>query len=235
MSGIFSRVKATFQARANEAVDLMEDPRLSLDYSLARLEENRRALNRSLVEVCTARQRLETQRDQLAASVQKYEQQAQASILAEREDMARTVLERKQEAQERLVELESNLAAIEGQVETLKTSQASLERKIIRFRNKKEELKSLYDSSRAQLQVREAVSGISADLADAGNTIRRIEERIQAMRSRSEAINKLVAEGVLVDVLEMGTDDTDRQLAQLRRSQAVEDELAQMKAMSPAE
>ena len=84
--------------------------------------------------------------------------------------------------------LNSNIASLDSQVESLKTSQANMRQKIELFQARKEELKALYDSSRAQLQVKEAASGISKDLADVGHAIQRAETRIQAMQARVEAI-----------------------------------------------
>jgi phage shock protein A len=229
MSGILSRFKAIFQAQANAVGDRLEDPKASLDYSLTKLEENRRQISRSLVEVGAAKRRLETQRDQIASSAERYAQQATAAVVAGRDDLARAALERKQEAESRQVELESNIGNLEGQLTNLKRSQVNLDRKIALFRSKKEELKSLYDSSQAQLQVQEALSGISEDLADVGNTINRAEARIYEMQSRSDAIDALVAEGVLTDVLDPGGDDIDRELARIGHNQLVDDELNRLK------
>jgi phage shock protein A len=226
---VLSRFKAIFQAQANAVADQMEDPKASLDFSLTKLEENRRQLARSLIEVSAAKQRLENQRDQLAEAAAKYDEQARAAVQARSDDMARIALERKQTAEARQAELESNVVNLEHQVDTLKQSQSNLDRKIALFRSRKEELKAIYDSSRAQLRVQEAVSGVSEDLADVGNTLQRAEARIQEMQSRADAIDSLVAEGVLADVLEPGVDDVDRELARLGRSQAVEAELARMK------
>ena len=233
MSGVMSRFRAIFSARANEAADYMEDPRSSLEFSLRKLEDNRRELSRSLVEVSAAKQRLDMQRSRLAYDLERYQDQAGASLKAGREDLARGVLERKQDAQERLTRLDADLESLDQQVQNLKQNQVKLDRKIALFRDKKEELKSIYDSSRAQLRVREALSGISEDLADVGNTIRRIEERIHGMRSRNEAIHQLISEGVLYEVLEEGS-DIDRQLSEMSRNQLVEEELAQLKATAPA-
>ncbi|MCL7453083.1 MAG: PspA/IM30 family protein [Anaerolineae bacterium] len=230
MSGIISRFKAIFQAQANAVADQMEDPKASLEYSLTRLQENRRQLSRSLVEVAAAKGRLETQQGQMATAVEKYADQARAAVEAGREDLARTALERKQEAEARRAELELNISRLEGQLDHLKQSQVNLDRKIELFRSKKEELKSIYNSSQAQLRVREALSGVSEDLADVGNTIQRAESRIQEMQSRADAIDALVSEGVLSDALQPEGDDIDRELARIGRSQAVEDELARIKA-----
>ena len=226
---IIQRFKAIFQAKANSYVDQMEDPKASLDYSLTKLEESRKQITRSLIDVSAAKRRLEGQRDQFAATSRKYDGQAQAAIQAGREDLARTALERKQDAISRQNELEANIVNLERQEENLKQSQANLERKIVLFRSKKEELKAIYDSSKAQIRVQEAITGISEDLADVGNTIQRAESRIREMQSRSDAIEGLIAEGVLTDVLEGDKDDIDRELERIGREQAVEEELTRLK------
>lgn len=230
MSGILSRLMTAFQAQAYETVERIEDPRASLEYSLLKLEENRRELSRSLIEVSASRGRLDAQRSRMQANIDRYRDQAERALQSGREDLARSLIQRKQEAQERLKEVETNLATLATQVENLKESQLRLDRKITLFRAKKEELKSLYDASQVQLRLRETFSGVSHDLADAGQTIQRIEERIQAMQSRSEAIRQLVSEGLLTDALEPEADDIDRELEQMHRRQAIEAELSQLKA-----
>ncbi len=227
---IFARFKASFETRANQVVDAFEDPKASLDYSLTKLEESRAQIGRSLIEVSAARNRLELQRTQIEAALEKYQEQAQSALSANREDLARVALERKQDALARQAELEKNIANLNAQTEKLKQAEINLTNKVAMFQAKKEEMKAMYDSSRAQLQMREAMSGISVDLADVGNTIQRVEARIQEMQSRSDAIEKLIAEGVFTDMLEPGVDEVDRELSQISRKQAIEDELTKLKA-----
>ena len=224
-----SRLKAIFGSKANQTLEQLEDPKASLDYSLTRLQASLRQIGESLVEVATARRNLETQRGQLEAAVARYEGQARDALAADREDLAKRALERKAAGRERLDGLNANIATLDAQVESLKASQATLRHKIDLFQGKKEELKALYDSSRAQLQVKEAVSGISKDLADVGHAIERAEARIARMQARVEAIDELVAVGALEDALEPG-DDIDRELARISRETAVEQELARLKA-----
>jgi phage shock protein A len=215
--------------RGKERREAFQEAPASLEYSLSKLEANRRELGRGIIEVTAARLRLIEQRDQAGSEIRKYRQQAELALGSGREDLVRSVLERKGELEKRLAEMEIDLTNLDHQLEILKQSQLALESKIDLFFMRKEELKSMYDSSRAQLRVREALSGVSAGLAEAGNTIGRIERRIANMRARTAAINQLVSEGVLKDALGGGGDDTDRQLSQLQRSQAVESELARLK------
>ncbi len=227
---LIARLKAIFAANANSALDQIEDPRAMLDYSLTRLQASLRQISDSLVEVATARRSLETQRDQAQATVAKYEEQARQAVTLGRDDLATRALERKAAAQEQLNSLNTNIASVDVQVESLKASQANLRQKIELFQGKKEELKALYDSSRAQLQVREAATGISKDLADAAHAIEHAETRINQMQSRVQAIDSLISAGALEDVLSPQGDEIDRELAHLTRVAAVENELKQLKA-----
>jgi phage shock protein A len=229
MSEWMDRLRAAFSARASESVAAIEDPHASLEYSLSKLERNRRELGRAIVEVAAARLNLVEQRDQAAGGIRKYRQQAELAMHSGREDLARGVLERKAELEKRLSEMEIDLTNLDHQLEIMKQNQLALDSKITLFHARKEELASMYESSRAQLRVREALTGVSFDLADASHTIQRIERRIASMRARSAAINQLVSEGVLRDPIESGSDDIDRQLSQLQRSQAVESELSRLK------
>ncbi len=227
---IIARLRTIFAANANSALDKVEDPRAMLDYSLTRLQASLRQISDSLVEVATARRSLETQRDQAQAMVAKYEEQARQAVTLGRDDLATRALERKAAAQEQLNGLNTNIASVDAQVERLKASQQNLRQKIELFQGKKEELKALYDSSRAQLQVREATTGISQDLTDAGHAIERAETRINQMQARVQAIDNLISAGALDDALSPQGDDIDRELARLTRAAAVEDELKQLKA-----
>ncbi len=227
---LIEKIKVLFQAKAHATVDAMEDPKASLDYSLVKLEETRRELGRGLIEVSAAKRRLEAQQEKLAAASVKYGEQAKAALESDREDLARLALQRKQESEARQEELAASIASLERQEVSLKENQIKLERKIAQFRSRKEELKAVHDSAQAQLKVQESLSGVSADLADVGNTIQRAEARIAEMQSRADAIDELVAQGVLQDVLEPDVDDIDRELARIGHNQAVEEELARLKA-----
>src|SRR4030042_3339136 len=147
-----SRLKAIFESRADQASHQREDPKASLDYSLTKLQASLRQIGESLVEVAAARRHLENQRDQLEAAIARYEGQARGTLAVDREDLAKRALERQAAGRERLDGLNANIANLDAQAESLKTSQATLRHKIELFQGKKEELKALYDSSRPQLQ-----------------------------------------------------------------------------------
>ena len=226
----FARLKNIFGAKAEQTLQSLEDPRADLDYSLTRMQASYRQINDSLIEVSTARRSLEMQRSKVQKTIEKTDEQARQALQANREDLATRALERKAAAQEQLNRLNDSIALLDTQVESLGVSQANLRQKIELFQTRKEELKAVYDSSRAQLKVKEAATGVSKDLSDAAYAIQRAEARIQNMQSRVDAIDGLIAAGVIEDALSPGQDDIDLELAKLTRDAEIERELAQLKS-----
>ena len=227
--GLFSRIRIMFESEASGALDSLEDPGRSLDYSLLRLEDNLRQARRSLLEIVTSQRALQSRSEEAAQAAARYAEQARAAVESGREDLARLALERRQNVLARRRDLQNTAAGLETQAESLRATLLGLHTRIEIFRGKKEELKAIYESSRAQLRVREALTGLSGDLDDVGRTIQRTEARIRRMQARAEAINDLAAAGAIEDVLLPPGDDIDRELGLGDRAAAIKTELAQLK------
>src|SRR4051795_7837982 len=93
--GVMKRVQLVFKAKANKALDKMEDPRETLDYSYQRQLEMLAKVRRGVADVATSRKRVELQVNQLEAQAAKLQGQAEAAINQNREDLAREALTRK--------------------------------------------------------------------------------------------------------------------------------------------
>ena len=63
--GVMKRVSLVFKAKANKALDRMEDPRETLDYSYQRQLELLTKVRRGVADVATSRKRVELQMNQL--------------------------------------------------------------------------------------------------------------------------------------------------------------------------
>lgn len=232
MTGFFSQLKSIFSAQANSLAQSLENPPRSLDYSLVKLSEDRRVLSLSLIDVSAARRRLEAMADEVAAAIDKYHAQVSIALEAGREDLARIAVERKHAAQDRLESLEAHIARIAAEEAQLKAAQKLLDERIHALRARNEELKSVYTSTRAQLRVRETLSGLSSDLAGVGSVVERAEARIQEMTARASAIDHLSAEGFLPGAPGQ-PGGVEQELNHLRRQQAIEEELARLRLEPP--
>ena len=87
--GVMKRVSLVFKAKANKALDKMEDPRETLDYSYQRQLELLTKVRRGVADVATSRKRVELQMNQLQQQSNKLEDQARKALGMGREDLAR--------------------------------------------------------------------------------------------------------------------------------------------------
>ena len=89
MAGFFDRLKTIFGAKADSALDRLEDPRQTLDYSYQKQLELLQQVRKGVAEVATSRKRVELQLDQLNAQIAKYDDAARQALTMNREDLAR--------------------------------------------------------------------------------------------------------------------------------------------------
>lgn len=226
--GILSRMSTIIKAKMTEFLDKAEDPRETLDYSYEKQLELLQNVKRGIVDVVTAKRRLELQAAKLKDNVNKLDQQARQALAAGREDLARTALERKQVALMELQGLDSQITDLVNEQERLTVAESRLAAKVEAFRTRKETIKAQYSAAEAQVRIGEAATGISEEMADVGLAIQRAEDKTDKLRARASAIDELVQIGTLEDFTGKG-DVVERELAQISVSDNVNRELEAMK------
>src|SRR6202007_1412423 len=117
--GVMKRVTMVFRAKANKALDRMEDPRETLDYSYQTQLELLQKVRRGVADVATSRKRVELQLNQLQQNSDKLDRQARDSLAAGREDLAREALTRKAGVQTQLDDLQGQYASLQSEEEKL--------------------------------------------------------------------------------------------------------------------
>lgn len=230
MAGLFKRMSTVFQSKADKALDKLEDPRETLDHSYKQQQELLQKVRRGVADVATSRKRVEIQARQLTEQMEKLGGQAQQALAGGREDLAREALTRRSALQEQLADLQTQHNQLQAEEEKLTNAQRRLQAKVEAFRQKKETLKATYTAAQAQTQVNEAFSGIGEEMGDVGMAIQRAEDRTAELQARAEATDELMASGVLDDMTGSTKDDLTRELEAMASTNAVEDELARMKA-----
>ena len=226
--GVMKRVSLVFKAKANKALDKMEDPRETLDYSYQRQLELLTKVRRGVADVATSRKRVELQMNQLQQSANKLEDQARKALSMGREDLAREALARKSSAQSQLNDLQVQYAQLQAEEEKLTVASQRLQAKVDAFRTRKETIKATYTAAEAQTRINEAFSGISEEMGDVGMAIQRAEDKTAQMQARAGAIDELMASGALDD-LGGHRDDIQSELDMISAGSDVESELARLK------
>jgi phage shock protein A len=229
--GVMKRVSTIFRAKANKALDRIEDPRETLDYSYTTQLELLQKVRRGVADVATSRKRLELQMNQLQQQTDKLDRQARDALAAGREDLAREALTRKAGVQNQLNDLQGQYASLQGEEEKLTAASQQLQAKVDAFRVRKETIKATYTAAEATTRINEVFTGISEEMGDVGLAIQRAEDKTEQMRARSSALDELMASGALNDALGgRPTDDIQAELDRMGASSSVDTELARMKA-----
>ena len=230
--GMLSRMSTVVKAKMNRLIDNAEDPKETLDYAYEKQLEMLRDVKRGVVEMVTAKRRLELQAKKARENVSRLDDQARKALGMGREDLARVALERKQSALMELDGLDQQIVDMEHEQEKLTAAEQRIQAKVHAFRNKKEVIKAQYSAAQAQVRIGSALSGLSEEMGDVSLAVERAEHKTESMRARAGAIDELAAAGVLDDPLALGggQDDIDRELNKLSASASVESELAALKA-----
>jgi phage shock protein A len=228
--GMFSRMSMIFKSKANKAMDKMEDPRETLDYSYSKQLELLQKVRRGVADVATSRKRLELQLARLQQESDKLRNQAQQALGMGREDLAREALTRRSGLEQQIADLTAQHAALQAEEEKLTLAAQRLQARVEAFRTKKETIKATYTAAEAQTRVSEAVTGISEELGDVGMAVQRAEDKTAELQARAGAVDELLASGALEDVTGTAKDDITLELERLASTSDVELELAKMKA-----
>ena len=226
---VMKRVSMMFRAKANKALDRMEDPRETLDYSYQTQLELLQKVRRGVADVATSRKRVELQINQLQQSSDKLDRQARDALAVGREDLARDALTRKAGVQSQLNDLNTQYTALQGEEEKLTGASQRLQAKVDAFRTKKETIKATYTAAEAQTRINEAFTGISEEMGDVGLAIQRAEDKTEQMKARASAIDELMASGALDDMVGGPRDDIQAELDRMGAGSGVEAELERLK------
>ena len=232
MPGLSGRMSTVIKAKISHLLDRAEDPAETLDYSYEKQLEQLRNVKRGIADVVTAKKRLQLQETAIKEQTAKLDEQARRAMAAGREDLARAALERKHLAEGEMESLDQQVAQLADQQQKLTDSEQKLQAKVEAFRTKKEVIKAQYSAAEAQVQISTAATGVGEEMADVGLAMRRALEKTEDMKARADAVSELEAAGTFEDITQLGPaqDDIDRQLEQLGRSDAVDEDLAKLRA-----
>lgn len=227
--GLLNRLGTIIKAKMSKLIGAAEDPRETLDYSYEKQLDLLQNVKRGVADVATSKKRLQLQKEKLLLNIQNLESQARDAVRANREDLARLALERKNGITSQIAGLDQQIASLETEQAKLVAAEQRLSTKVEVFRTKKETIKAQYSAAEAQVKISESVSGISEEMADIGTSIERAESKTDEMKARSAALDELIEQGTLEDITRSG-DDIDRELAKVSQKSNVESELARLKA-----
>jgi phage shock protein A len=228
MAGLLSRLTATIKAKISKILDTVEDPRETLDYSYKRQLELQTDVKKGVANVITSKKRLELQKSKLEANVATLNDQAREAVAAGRDDLASIALQRKMDMMGQIDSLTTQIADLDRQEQKLVDTSRKLDTKIELFRTEKETIKAQYSAAEAKVKITEATTGLGEEMADVGYAVQRAKDKTDEMTARSEALDEMVDQGTLDDV--MGNQDkVSQELTNIKNDSAVKQELETLK------
>jgi phage shock protein A len=231
MNGLTARTIAIVKAKLSKVLDRAEHPAETLDYSYQRQVGHLQDVKRGIVDVITAKKRLQIQAQTLMQHIERLDAQAHRALGGGRDDLARAAVAQKALSRRELDTLTAHIEELERQNEQLVETEKRLRHRLEAFRARKEVIKAQYTAAEAQVRIGEAATGVGRELADVGAAIQRAEDKTATLRARAAAVEELEAAGTLVDLTELEPrSEVERELAQLDLDGVIEAELEQMKA-----
>jgi phage shock protein A len=230
---ILGRVADLFQAKTQKLLNALEDPNDTLDLSYEKMLTGLQETKRHLADVVAQQKSLERQIATADKEVAGAEADARLAVQSNRDDLARAALVHRQRAVDGRATLQAALESIQPQVDKLIGYEQQLEDRIERFRTQKDTMKASYAAAQAQVQVTQSLTGVGNRMGGVGESLQRAEDKMLSMRDKADAMGSLIDQGVITDPLDKRS-RTDKELADLRDSHAVEDQLELLKAQMAA-
>ncbi len=226
---LLQRILLLLSGKAHGAIRRAEDPRSAFDDHYERQLATLQHLRRGIVEVATAKKRLEMQADALTARYQSLHEQAREAMRQGREDVARTALTRHATLEAQATDLRAQHATLAAQEQRLLTTQQELATRITAFQTEKETVKASYTAAQAQVRANAAMAGIDSDARIASEALQRARDSVTQMQARAAATDDLLISGAMADATSSPDADITRQLTAGALASSIEQQLAALR------
>ncbi|MGA9153790.1 MAG: PspA/IM30 family protein [Candidatus Nitrosopolaris sp.] len=186
--GITNSFSTLFKQKVNTLLNKYEDPKEALDYSTTRhvMHEYRRSSN-------SQKKRLGMQKMKLWDNV--LDEQARCAIESNREVLAKLALEWKNTSSLQAQGVDKQITEIETKQQKLEDTERRLYTKGEEFKSKKDVIKAQFSAAKAQVRIKENLTGVSKELVNVGRT----EDKTEKMKTKSQSLEKMIDSCVLTD------------------------------------
>jgi phage shock protein A len=194
---VATRLSILIKAKFSRLLDRVEDPGETLDLGYAGQMEQLTGMRNAILELVTAKKRLERQAELRRADLVRLDSGARRALELGREELAQRALERKQAIGVELVDLVGQISDLEARQAEMVASERATRTRLDRFRTQKEVVKASYTAAQAQLSVGESAAELSAQLSSMDSSTRRAQDQLDEITVRASALEELQRAGLL--------------------------------------
>ncbi|KJS17680.1 MAG: phage-shock protein [Peptococcaceae bacterium BRH_c4b] len=217
--GLFKKIKDLMEANLSDLINKAEDPEKMLNLYIEKATEELKnfnvQVNRSVADELLLRQKIEGAEKEITS----WMTQAKVAIQQNRDDLAKIALDRKQTAERTLEDLKVQLTEQQAAVQELRENYRALEEKLSKARSEKDALIMRQRRAQAMKQAGEAVKEVAS--SNALGDFDRMKDKVERMEAEAKATSLSLNNTI---------EDDFAKLKQDSQKQAVDDELARLKA-----
>lgn len=224
---ILGQIATSLRAGLNAALAPAADPRTTYVSAHQKQQALLAQVGLAVNQVTASKERLQARAKEDRARLPRMLDEARAELVAGRPDAARLSLRRRQVVALELGALEAQLAEVEKDEANLKMLERRLANQVDEFVARQELIVARYNAAEAQIQIKEAVTGVSNEFAELTAALEQAEEKTEGMEARVSAIDRLVRDGLLTQApFDPSAGGLDARLQQAGADDDVEGQLA---------
>lgn len=213
----FKRLRDIVNANVHAKLDKFEDPEKMIRYMLEEMDETLIEAKSTAAERLAHRSVIERQLEETKKLLERWEQRAKMAVEKDRDDLAREALVEKNRVVRRIAGLEEELIQMQSIVDSMQEQIAKLEAKREEVRDKQRMLVQRAYHAKEKKKVVETLRQIDAE--GTYQKFSELEQRIERMEADAEMAG-----------FSGSAHSTEKQFAQMEHDEAIEAELASMKA-----
>jgi len=179
-------------------------------------------MRRSVADIATSRKRVELRLGGLRQQLDELDAEARQAVAAGDDDAARAALARRVALEKSESDLAERHAALEADERKLDAIAFDLQTQIEDLRLRKDTLSARYTAATARTEITSASRGIASQMSEVGQAVAAAERRTRELEARADAVDELVADGVITRSDEDEAKAFDRRLAALSDASEVD-------------
>lgn len=216
--GLFKRLRDLTMANIYGLIEKAEDPVKMTDQYLRDMQEDLQEAEHGVAAQIALEKKFKALYEEQNALVAKREQQAHLAVEKGDLDLARRVIEDKQNAEKKRDEYKTRYDQNQAAAEKLRGKLEEMRKQVSELRDRRESLVARVNAAKAQKKINDTMSGFDSDTAMAG--LKRMEEKTLQMEAEAEASGEIYKKQPSID----------EEVENLGKDQKVEDELAKIVA-----
>lgn len=194
--GIFTRISDIFKSNVNETLDRMEDPEKMLKQMVIEMEESVNKTTLAVAQAIANEKSLKRKIEKAELETKEWEEKAMKALQANREDLAKAALERKNTALRNVNTLKPIYEQASQTAISLRQRLDQLKGKLDEARTRQSTLIARSQAAKAQKSISQSMSGVGSD---AFGKFNKFEDKIEKLESEAEAFGELAGESTSLD------------------------------------